>query len=173
LTWKAPDVPISDYLRGIRAKLGPDLLLTPSVTGVIFDGERRLLMVLHSDRRIWVLPGGCIDPGETPADAVVREVWEETGLAVEPVALRGVYSGPDFLVRYPNGDEAIYVMSVFECRPTGGSLKPDGVETLAVRYFSEAELSGVPTPVWARRIFPDLFAGTARGFFAPTWRPPE
>jgi 8-oxo-dGTP pyrophosphatase MutT (NUDIX family) len=149
-------MPISDYLRSLRAKLGNDLLLMPSVTGVIFDQQRRLLMVLHADRRIWVLPGGCIDPGETPVDAVVREVWEETGLRVEPVALRGVHSGPDFLVRYDNGDQAIYVMSVFECRATGGTLRPDGMETLDVRYFSEAELMALPTPVWARTILPGL-----------------
>jgi 8-oxo-dGTP pyrophosphatase MutT (NUDIX family) len=166
-------MPISDYLRALRAKLGRDLLLMPSVTGVIFDDARRLLMVLHADRGIWVLPGGCIDPGETPADALVREVWEETALRVEPVALRGVYSGPDFLVRYHNGDEAIYVMSVFECRVTGGSPCPDGVETLEVRYFDEAELAALQTPVWARALLPGLFRGSAPGFFPPTWKAPE
>jgi 8-oxo-dGTP pyrophosphatase MutT (NUDIX family) len=165
-------MPISDYLRALRAKIGRDLLLVPSVTGVIFDDARRLLMVLHADRRIWVLPGGCIDPGETPADALVREVWEETALRVEPVALRGVYSGPDFLVRYYNGDEAIYVMSVFECRVTGGSPRPDGTETLDVRYFDERELATVPTPVWARAMLPRLLAGDAPAYFPPTWKPP-
>ena len=166
-------MPISDYLKAVRAKLGSDLLLTPSATGAIFDDERRLLMVLHADRRIWVLPGGCIDPGETPADTAVREVWEETGLHVEPVALRGVHSGPDFRVHYPNGDEAIYVMTVFECRVIAGTPKPDGVETLDVRYFGQRDLEDVPTPVWTRTIFPDLFAGTGRGFSPSTWRPPR
>ena len=165
-------MPISEYLQTLRAKLGPDLLLMPSVTALIRDDEGRLLMVLHADRRVWVLPGGCMDPGETPADAVVREVWEETGLAVEPVAVCGVFSGPDFRVQYANGDEAIYVMSVFACRVTGGVPRPDGIETLEVRYVTEDELAPLPTPVWARAVLPALLSGETRGFSPPTWRQP-
>jgi 8-oxo-dGTP pyrophosphatase MutT (NUDIX family) len=166
-------MPISDYLRALRAKIGRDLLLMPSVTGVVIDDAGRLLMVLHADRRIWVLPGGCIDPGETPTDALVREVWEETGLHVEPVALRGVFSGPEFLVRYDNGDEAIYVMSVFSCRVIGGRERPDGVETLEVRYFSSSELETLATPLWARALLPGLLAGGSPGFQPATWIPPD
>jgi 8-oxo-dGTP pyrophosphatase MutT (NUDIX family) len=166
-------VPISDYLRRLREKLGPDLLLMPSVTGVVFDGARRLLMVEHADRDLWVLPGGAIDPGETPADALVREMWEETGLHVRPTTVRGVFSGPDFLVRYRNGDEAIYVMSVFECEVLGGRERPDGVETLAVRYVSQAEALALPTPPWARVVLPQLFAPAGPGFTPPTWMPPS
>jgi len=165
-------MPISDYLRRLRDKIGPDLLVVPSVTGVVFDDAGRLLMVLHADRGIWVLPGGAIDPRETPADALVREVWEETGLRVRPVALRGVFSGPEFLVRYRNGDEVVYVMSVFECAVLNGRPRPDGVETLEVRYFGEAEVMALPTPPWARAILPSLFAGTGPGFRPPTWEPP-
>jgi len=166
-------MPISEYLRNLRAKIGPDLLLMPSVTALIRDEEGRLLMVLHADRRTWVLPGGCVDPGETPADALVREVWEETGLRVEVVALRGVFSGPDFHVRYANGDEAIYVMTLFECRVTSGVPRPDGVETLDVRYFTQRELPTLPTPAWAHALLPELLGGKARGFSPPTWRPPD
>jgi 8-oxo-dGTP pyrophosphatase MutT (NUDIX family) len=165
-------VAISEYLRRVREKVGTDLLVVPSVTGALFDAARRLCMVEHADRGIWVLPGGAIDPGETPADALVREVWEETGLHVEPLALRGVFSGPDFLVRYRNGDEVIYVMSVFECRATGGTLRPDGQETVDVRYFAESELSSVTTPPWAGVILPLLFAPRGPGFAPPAWRPP-
>jgi 8-oxo-dGTP pyrophosphatase MutT (NUDIX family) len=166
-------VPISQYLRLLRAKVGSDLLIMPSVTGVVFDDAGRLLMVEHADRSIWVLPGGAIDPGETPADALVREMWEETGLHVRPTAVRGVYSGPEFRVRYANGDECIYVMCVFECEVLGGSARPDGVETLDVRYVTQAEALRLPTPPWAGAILPSLFARTGPGFTAPTWTPPS
>ena len=164
---------ISDYLRALRAKVGRDLLLMPSVTAAIVDEQRRLLMVLHADRRTWVLPGGCIDPGETPADALVREVWEETGLRAEPVRLLGVFSGPDFRVRYANGDEAIYVMTVLSCRVTGGTPRPDGVETLDVRYLAPDEIATRPTPPWFGALLPVLLDDQSRGFTPPTWQPPD
>ena len=166
-------MPISDYLRDLRAKLGTDLLLMPSVTAAIVDGQHRLLMVLHADRRTWVLPGGCIDPGETPADALVREVWEETGLRVEPVRLIGVFSGPEFKVHYANGDQAIYVMTVLSCRVTGGTPRPDGVETLDARYLTTEEIATRPTPTWFSALLPVLLGDEQRGFTPPRWQPPD
>ncbi|HWP66614.1 MAG TPA: NUDIX domain-containing protein [Candidatus Limnocylindria bacterium] len=166
-------MPISDYLRALRAKVGTDLLLMPSVTAAIRDQGGRLLMALHADRRTWVLPGGCIDPGETPADALVREVWEETALHVEPVKLLGVFSGPEYRVHYANGDEAIYVMSVFSCRVLGGTPAPDGTETLDVQYLSAEEIAGRPTPVWFGALLPMLLGREERGFTPPSWRPPR
>lgn len=48
---------------------------------VIFDGHGRLLLVKLTYQRIhpWGLPGGSLDYSESPEDAVLREVWEETG----------------------------------------------------------------------------------------------
>jgi ADP-ribose pyrophosphatase YjhB (NUDIX family) len=56
-----------------------------------FDEEGRLLLIRRADDGLWALPGGLINPGETPAQASVREMREEAGLAVEPYALLGVY----------------------------------------------------------------------------------
>jgi hypothetical protein len=64
-------------------------------------------------------------------------------------------------------------MSVFECEVLGGQPRPDGVETLAVQYFTEAEAMALPTPPWARAILPALFADTGPGFTPPTWTPPR
>src|SRR5262249_30102470 len=98
-------MPISEYLRNLRSKVGPTLLLVPSVTGLVFDDDGRVLLVRHSNGGVWVAPGGAIDPGETPQDALVREVWEETGLRVMPKRMCGVFGGPEFHVQYANGDE--------------------------------------------------------------------
>ena len=76
-------MPMSDYLHQLREKVGHDLLLLPSTAVALFDIDGRVLLGKHSDRNIWVLPGGLIEPGEVPADAAVREVWEETSLGVE------------------------------------------------------------------------------------------
>lgn len=49
--------------------------------GILFRGDE-VLLVLRRDLPVWVLPGGGIDSPETPEEAVVREVHEETGLSV-------------------------------------------------------------------------------------------
>lgn len=61
--------------------------------GVIVDGDRILLAHWNQNGRSgWTLPGGGIDPGEHPADAVLREIAEETGYVAEVGALVGIDS---------------------------------------------------------------------------------
>ena len=164
---------ISDYVRQLRERVGHQLLLLPSAAVALLDDRKRLLLGLHADRGIWVLPGGLIEPGEVPADAAMRETWEETGLEVELTGVLGVYGGPDFLVDYANGDCASYVATIFRGRIIGGDARPDGNEILELRYFSAAELSSVARPKWIERSQPILFdePGTTQ-FQAPLWHPP-
>lgn len=156
---------MSPYLHRLRERVGSARLLLPSVSAHVFDAEGRLLLVRQRDGGLWSTPGGMIEPDERPADAVVREVWEETGLRVEPVRVAGVYGGPEFIVTYPNGDETQYVIIAFECAVTGGEPRPDGDETMEVRFWSQRETAGLPMPPWLPAILPDAFAraGTAFG----------
>jgi len=97
---------ISPYVRDIRESIGTRLLLMPAVAAIVRDGEGRILLQRRSDDGRWNLPAGAIDPGESPDEAVVREVREETGLEVRPVRVAGVFGGADgFRHRYGNGDE--------------------------------------------------------------------
>ena len=81
-------MPISKYLGDLRAKIGHDLVLTPGVTAVVMNERGEVLLHQSSDNGKWYLIGGGMDPGEQPADAIVREVREETGLVVRAEALR-------------------------------------------------------------------------------------
>jgi 8-oxo-dGTP pyrophosphatase MutT (NUDIX family) len=165
-------MPISDYLKQLRSRVGSQLLLVPSVTGIIYDDRRRILLVHHADRGLWVAPGGSIEPNESPADATVREVWEETGLVIEPIRIIGVFGGPDFEVTYRNGDRVTYVQTVFECRIQGGALRPDGVETLQLAYFSETEITGLPIPTWMQVVIPAVYGERDRTHYQPArWQP--
>src|SRR5258705_5186246 len=157
---------MSDYVRRVRAKMGNEFLLMPSVTALVFDGRRGVPLVRPSRREnVWVAPGGAVDPDEQPQDAVVREVWEETGLLVEPMELRGVFGGPEYRVWYANGDEVGYMMAVYECRVTSGELRANDDEIAEARYFSQAELASITLSRWARIVIPELM--TNRGAWVP------
>jgi 8-oxo-dGTP diphosphatase len=70
-----------------------ELDLRVAAYGVVVDGDRMLLAHwVEGGMRAWTLPGGGIDPGEDPADAVVREVAEETGYDVVVDELLGIES---------------------------------------------------------------------------------
>lgn len=73
-------------------------LLTPALTvdGVLIEGKTVLLVRRGRPpwKGRWALPGGFVEIGESCEQAVVREYREETGLAVRPVRLLGVYSDP-------------------------------------------------------------------------------
>lgn len=163
---------LSPYLRKIRASVGHELLILPSVSIVVRDSAGRVLLIRHADTGAWVTPGGSIEPNENPSDAAVREMWEETGLLVAPRRILGVYGGPDFEVTYPNRDTVSYVMTAFECDVIGGQLRPDQDEVLEMAYFGAADLGRVQLAHWATVFVPPLFGPADSAFFAPPrWQP--
>ena len=129
-------MPISDYLREIRRVVGTRLLLLPGVGGIVRDEDGRVLFIRRADDGHWGLPAGGIEPGESPAQAIAREVHEETGLVVRPARVAGVFGGPGFRHRYGNGDEVEWTVVVFECEVIGGALAPLDGEALELRYFA-------------------------------------
>jgi 8-oxo-dGTP pyrophosphatase MutT (NUDIX family) len=165
---------ISPYVQRLRDAVGGARLLLPSVTALIYDDEGRLLLVRQRDGGVWSTPGGSMEPDETPADAVAREAWEETGLRVKPRRVSGVYGGPEFIVRYPNGDESQYVMIVFECQVLGGQLHPDGEETTEACYWTADEAAALPLTPWLQTMLPTFYTRPEAADFAPArWVPDE
>lgn len=75
----------------------------------VFDGEGRILLMERADNGDWCLPGGYVDPGETPAETAVREAREETGLDVEPVELAAFYHHPPDAWRPHGAVDAVYL----------------------------------------------------------------
>ncbi len=84
-----------------------------------------------------------MEAGESAAQACVREVREETGLEVRVTRLIGVYSNPDQLVIYPDGNKAFFVVLSFEAEIIGGDLGLSD-ETVAFGYFSLEEMESLP-----------------------------
>jgi 8-oxo-dGTP pyrophosphatase MutT (NUDIX family) len=166
-------MPPSPYVRTVRAKIGHDLLMLQSVTVILFDNQGRLLLAQDAGSELWMTVGGAIDPDERPADAVVRECWEETGLLVEPTRVLGVFGGPEFRFHYSNGDAVSYVVTVFEARRIGGDASPDGLEVSALRFVSPEEAASLPMAPWTREMVTRVFEQNGTPYFArSTWQPP-
>jgi 8-oxo-dGTP pyrophosphatase MutT (NUDIX family) len=123
---------VPPYVTALRRHIGHELLLLPGATAVVFDDAGRVLLIRRGDNGRWSLPSGMIDPGEQPADAALRELFEETGVVAEVEGLAGVATHP---VAYPNGDRCEYMNVWFRCRAVGGAAAPDGDESLEVGWF--------------------------------------
>jgi ADP-ribose pyrophosphatase YjhB (NUDIX family) len=116
-----------------------------SVTGVITDDRGRALLIQRRDNHRWEPPGGVLELDETIHDGLRREVREETGLDVEPIALTGVYK---------NMNRAIIAL-VFRCKITGGQLSATD-ETEAVRWATATDIRELASEAYAIRVLDAL-----------------
>ena len=110
----------------------------PCVGAVIRDDAGRLLMIQRAHepgQGLWSIPGGRIEPGETDAEALVREMLEETGLTVEVGRLLG-------RVRRPFLDGAVIDIGDYAVTVTGGTLRP-GDDAADARWVAAAELNSL------------------------------
>jgi len=148
---------MSSYMKSLRAHVGSQLLLAPSVAALIRNEAGQILFLLRSDNGLWDLPAGAIDPGETPSQAIVREVCEETGLVVEPTAIAAVFGGLRYRLRYDNGDVTEYTVTVFECRVVGGELNALDGEALELRFIDPSRRPPMMTQ------YPDELFAPPRG----------
>jgi len=128
-------MPMSPYQKELRARVGDMLVVQPGVAALVRDGEGRVLLQLRSDDGTWSLPAGGISPGEEPARALVREVFEETGLRVRPERLVAVLGGERCRYTYPDGITEESVSLLFECRIVDGRLRSMDGESQALRFF--------------------------------------
>jgi len=146
---------MSDYVRGLRQKVGHELLLMPSVAALVRDDEGRILLVQHVEGR-WQLPGGAVEPGEHPADACRRECFEEARVEIETVRVLDVFGGPGFALTYANGDESAYVVTVYEARVVAGEPAAGDDETQDAAWFTRDELEALTMLDGVRTILREL-----------------
>jgi 8-oxo-dGTP pyrophosphatase MutT (NUDIX family) len=87
-----------------------------------------------------------MEPGETLETAARWETLEETGLRVDEISLFGVFSGPEYYYRYPNGDEVYNVAVVFSAQEASGEIMLDPAEHTDWDYFEVSALPGELSP---------------------------
>jgi 8-oxo-dGTP diphosphatase len=119
-----------------------------SVGAAVIREDGRVLAIKRADNGAWVQPGGVVELDEDPRDAVRREVFEETGVRVEPEALTGVYK---------NMKRGI-VSLVFRCRLVAGEPHPTA-EATEVSWFDRDQLNREMAEAFAIRLLDALDAG--------------
>lgn len=105
----------------------------PCVGAVVHDGHGRLLLVRRAhapSAGLWSVPGGRVEPGESEAEAVVRELAEETGLAVRPVRPLGA-------VRI-EGDGVVFTVTDWWCTLAEPCRQPVAGDDAADAAFVDA-----------------------------------
>ena len=111
---------------------------TVAIGAFVFDREGRVLLVERGQAPsagLWSIPGGKLEPGETLAQGVAREVREETGMIVEVGTLSCVIEHIS--------DGFHYVILDYLARPIGGTLAA-GSDVRAAKFVDEGELSSLP-----------------------------
>ncbi|WP_129838239.1 NUDIX domain-containing protein [Streptomyces sp. RFCAC02] len=127
-------MPTPDFILDLRRHIGHAPLVLPGVSMVVRDDAGRVLLGRRADTGRWALIGGIPEPGEQPAQAAVREVYEETAVrcAVERVLLVQALEP----THYPNGDVVQYTDIALLCRATGGEARVNDDESLEVGWFT-------------------------------------
>jgi 8-oxo-dGTP pyrophosphatase MutT (NUDIX family) len=119
-----------------------------AVAGVVGNERGELLLTQRADSGWWLYPVGWADVGYSPSEIAVKEVYEETGIECEPVALIAVLDA----LRLGFARAPLYTL-VFHCRQIGGELRGHPLETSAVGWFSRDAL---PQPLAGAHRWLDL-----------------
>jgi ADP-ribose pyrophosphatase YjhB (NUDIX family) len=140
-----------------------------AVGAAVGNDAGELLLIQRSDAGVWLYPTGWADVGYSPAEVVVKEVEEETGIEVEPVRLIAVL---DRLRPVAGGQAYGFYSLLFHCRAVGGSIKPHPLECLDAGWFAEDSL---PSPLvgydrWGPTVFAALRDEPVEVLF-DRWRP--
>ena len=154
---------MSELIQGERIARGATL--RAGASALIFDqGREKVLLTRRADNGLWCLPGGGMDPGESAEETCIREALEETGLHVRVTRLVGVYTSPDIMIRYADGNRIQPVAFSFEAEIVGGELGLSD-ETIAFGYFPVDQLETIDLWAHHRQRIQDAVKNRQAAFF--------
>jgi ADP-ribose pyrophosphatase YjhB (NUDIX family) len=114
--------------------------VVPSTTAIVEDDRGRIVLVHRLDNDLWALPGGGMELGESIEETAVREVREETGLNVSITGLVGIYSNPNHVMKYDDGEVRQQFSLCYTTRLIGGQLAFDN-ESTDIAWLDSAEIA--------------------------------
>lgn len=130
-----------------------------AAAGVLyFDSAGRVMLVKPTYKPLWEIPGGYVQPGESPASAALRETGEELSARL-PV---GVLLAVDWAPAPAEGDKLLFVFDGGELSPQQVSaVRVDGTEINEFAFCDRRELDGMLIPRLARRVHAAIDARAA------------
>jgi len=135
---------LSSVGQGVAGYVTPKV----AVAAIVGNEQGEILLTQRADSGFWLYPVGWADVGYSASEVAVKEVYEETGIEVEPVALIGVLDG----LRLGFTHIPMYSL-LFHCRMLGGELRGHPLETSQVGFYPRHAL---PQPVAGLHRWGDL-----------------
>ncbi|MFJ9368900.1 NUDIX domain-containing protein [Nocardia sp. NPDC101769] len=117
--------------------------LVPGGSALVVDSDGQVLMQRRGDSGNWSLPGGIMEIGETLEQCVIRETKEETGLDIEITGLLGIYTDPEHIIEYADGEIRQEFAITYYGKVVGGQIEVSS-ESTSVRFLSLNELETLP-----------------------------
>jgi 8-oxo-dGTP pyrophosphatase MutT (NUDIX family) len=147
-------VRLREYYQDPNAPRAHNVL--PAAFAAVRNVAREVLLVRRIDDGYWELPGGRLEVGESAAEAVIREVAEESGVTIALTGLSGVYSDPTHVLLDPDGTVHQQLALCFHAVPAGADTDlpgPDGIETSEAAWCTPAALTNlVMHPAMRQRV---------------------
>jgi 8-oxo-dGTP pyrophosphatase MutT (NUDIX family) len=163
------DILFEEWLGSVGQGVAGYVTPKTAVAAVVGNERGEILLTQRADSGWWLYPVGWADVGYSPSEVAVKEVYEETGLEVEPVRLIAVFDG----LRLGFSHVPMYSL-IFHCRLLGGELKGHPLETRSVGFHPRDRL---PMPLAGADRWVDLAFAAIDGeewpcFFDPPRTPP-
>ncbi|MEU6562234.1 NUDIX domain-containing protein [Nocardia nova] len=130
-----------DYYRDPDAPVPNSLV--PGGSALVVDNDGSILLQRRSDSGNWSFPGGVMEIGETLEQCVIRETKEETGLDIELTRLLGIYTDPDHVIAYEDGEVRQEFNITYYGKVVGGRIEVSS-ESTEVRFVHPDELPEIP-----------------------------
>jgi ADP-ribose pyrophosphatase YjhB (NUDIX family) len=137
-----------EWMTSVRTGLAGYATPKVAIGAVVGNDDGELLMIQRADSGIWLYVTGWADIGYSPSEVAEKEVLEETGIVCEAIRPLGIFDG----LRLGFTTIPLYSI-VFQCRATGGSLKPDPSEVTDLGWFTPDNL---PSPIASSERWLDL-----------------
>ncbi|MEY9870534.1 ADP-ribose pyrophosphatase YjhB (NUDIX family) [Peribacillus sp. B2I2] len=124
------------YIEDLRKLVGKRPVILTGAKVLVFNPLGQILLQFRTDTKVWGLPGGLMELGESLEETALREVKEETGLTIGRLQFLKVLSGVNYFIHLPNEDQFYSVNAFYTTNEIiEGTLKPDGKEGSAVHFF--------------------------------------